>query len=72
MCVCVCVCRCFDGALEEWRQFHCDMNDLSQWLSDTEQVLADGIGPEGELVLDRVRAQQQVRHGHKSQIRSAP
>ncbi|XP_051736087.1 utrophin isoform X2 [Ctenopharyngodon idella] len=50
---------CFDGAVEEWRQFHCDMNDLSQWLSDTEQVLADGIGPDGELVLDRVRAQQQ-------------
>ncbi|XP_026097283.1 dystrophin isoform X2 [Carassius auratus] len=46
--------RCFDGAVEEWRQFHCDMNDLSQWLSDTEQVLADG-----ELDLDRARAQQQ-------------
>uniref|UniRef100_A0A671RQ22 Utrophin n=1 Tax=Sinocyclocheilus anshuiensis TaxID=1608454 RepID=A0A671RQ22_9TELE len=50
---------CFDGAVEEWRQFHCDMNDLSQWLSDTEQVLADGIGPDGELDLDRARAQQQ-------------
>ncbi|XP_059397183.1 utrophin-like isoform X3 [Carassius carassius] len=45
---------CFDGTVEEWRQFHCDMNDLSQWLSDTEQVLADG-----ELDLDRARAQQQ-------------
>uniref|UniRef100_A0A8C2DAB3 Dystrophin n=1 Tax=Cyprinus carpio TaxID=7962 RepID=A0A8C2DAB3_CYPCA len=39
---------CFDGAVEEWRQFHCDMNDLSQWLSDAEKVLADG-----ELHLDR-------------------
>uniref|UniRef100_A0A673MNL9 Utrophin-like n=1 Tax=Sinocyclocheilus rhinocerous TaxID=307959 RepID=A0A673MNL9_9TELE len=59
---------CFDGAVEEWRQFHCDMNDLSQWLSDTEQVLADGIGPDGELDLDRARAQQQVRRrvkGHR-------
>uniref|UniRef100_A0A8C2DQV8 Utrophin n=1 Tax=Cyprinus carpio TaxID=7962 RepID=A0A8C2DQV8_CYPCA len=45
---------CFDGAVEQWRQFHCDMSDLSQWLSDTEQVLADG-----ELDLDRARAQQQ-------------
>lgn len=63
-CVCVCVCRCFDGAVEEWRQFHCDMNDLSQWLSDAEKVLADG-----ELHLDRAHAQQQVRprvKGHRS------
>uniref|UniRef100_A0A8C1QGP9 Dystrophin n=1 Tax=Cyprinus carpio TaxID=7962 RepID=A0A8C1QGP9_CYPCA len=45
---------CFDGAVEEWRQFHCDMNDLSQWLSDAEKVLADG-----ELHLDRAHAQQQ-------------
>ncbi|KTG00343.1 hypothetical protein cypCar_00012899 [Cyprinus carpio] len=52
--MCVCVCRCFDGAVEEWRQFHCDMNDLSQWLSDAEKVLADG-----ELHLDRAHAQQQ-------------
>ncbi|XP_058618771.1 dystrophin-like isoform X6 [Onychostoma macrolepis] len=50
---------CFDRAVEEWRQFHCDMNDLSQWLSDTEQILADSIGSDGELDLDRARAQQQ-------------
>ncbi|XP_067302899.1 utrophin-like isoform X1 [Pseudorasbora parva] len=50
---------CFDGAVEEWRQFHCDMNDLSQWLGDTEQTLADGIRPDGELDLERARAQQQ-------------
>uniref|UniRef100_A0A671MVH8 Utrophin-like n=1 Tax=Sinocyclocheilus anshuiensis TaxID=1608454 RepID=A0A671MVH8_9TELE len=50
---------CFDGAVEEWRQFHCDMNDLSQWLSHTEQVLADGIGSDGELDLDCARTQQQ-------------
>ncbi|XP_051517186.1 dystrophin-like [Myxocyprinus asiaticus] len=50
---------CFDQAVEEWRQFHCDMNDLSQWLSETEQILADGIGPEGELDLERARAHQQ-------------
>ncbi|KAL7859203.1 hypothetical protein SRHO_G00143500 [Serrasalmus rhombeus] len=49
----------FDRAVEEWRQFHCDMNDLSQWLTETEQVLADGSGPDGELDLGRVRAQQE-------------
>ncbi|XP_051515683.1 utrophin-like isoform X5 [Myxocyprinus asiaticus] len=50
---------CFDQAVEEWRQFHCDMNDLSQRLSETEQILADGIGPDGVLDLERARAQQQ-------------
>uniref|UniRef100_A0A8B9HFE9 Utrophin n=1 Tax=Astyanax mexicanus TaxID=7994 RepID=A0A8B9HFE9_ASTMX len=50
----------FDRAVEEWRQFHCDMNDLSQWLTDTEQVLADGTGPDGELDLEQARAQQEV------------
>ncbi|XP_072552167.1 utrophin [Salminus brasiliensis] len=49
----------FDRSVEEWRQFHCDMNDLSQWLSDAEQVLADGTGPDGELDLERARAQQE-------------
>lgn len=39
------------------------MNDLSQWLSDTEHVLADGTGPNGELDVQRARAQQQVRRG---------
>ncbi|KAI2650014.1 Utrophin [Labeo rohita] len=29
---------CFDRAVEEWRQFHCDLNDLSQW--DLEDGLA--------------------------------
>lgn len=42
------VCRSFDRAVEEWRQFHCDMNDLSHWLTETEQVLAHGVGADGE------------------------
>ncbi|KAI7793926.1 putative utrophin [Triplophysa rosa] len=50
---------CFDQAAEQWRHFHCDMNDLSQWLSDTEQVLADGTGPDGELDVHCARARQQ-------------
>ncbi|XP_053338740.1 utrophin-like isoform X2 [Clarias gariepinus] len=47
----------FDRAIEEWRQFHCDMNDLSQWLCDTEKALADETGPEGDP--ERARAQQE-------------
>uniref|UniRef100_A0A4W6CVS0 Utrophin n=1 Tax=Lates calcarifer TaxID=8187 RepID=A0A4W6CVS0_LATCA len=33
----------FDRAIEEWGQFHCDMNDLSQWLTDTEALLTTAI-----------------------------
>ncbi|XP_058266375.1 utrophin isoform X2 [Hemibagrus wyckioides] len=47
----------FDRAVEEWRQFHCEMNDLSQWLCDTEQALDNETGPEGDP--ERVRAQQE-------------
>lgn len=34
------------------------MNDLSQWLCDTEKALADETGPEGDP--ERARAQQEV------------
>ncbi|XP_060750696.1 utrophin-like isoform X3 [Tachysurus vachellii] len=47
----------FDCAVEEWRQFHCDMNDLSRWLCDTEQALDDETGPKGDP--ERVSAQQE-------------
>ncbi|XP_067428603.1 utrophin isoform X3 [Thunnus thynnus] len=49
----------FDRAIEEWRQFHCDMNDLSQWLADTETLLSESIGPEGQLDLDSARQHQE-------------
>ncbi|XP_061667826.1 utrophin isoform X3 [Syngnathoides biaculeatus] len=49
----------FDRALEEWRHFHCDMNDLSQWLTDTERLLSDGVGPEGQLDLELARRHQE-------------
>uniref|UniRef100_A0A3Q3N7I1 Utrophin n=1 Tax=Mastacembelus armatus TaxID=205130 RepID=A0A3Q3N7I1_9TELE len=39
---------CFDRAIEEWRQLHCDMNDLSQWLTDTEALLSESVGPDGQ------------------------
>uniref|UniRef100_A0A8B9J9S4 Utrophin n=1 Tax=Astyanax mexicanus TaxID=7994 RepID=A0A8B9J9S4_ASTMX len=56
----------FDRAVEEWRQFHCDMNDLSQWLTDTEQVLADGTGPDGELDLEQARELEEGLANHQS------
>ena len=56
-------CRGFDRAVEEWRQFHCDLNDLSQWLRDTEGLMAEGTGPDGQLDLDTAALHQQVGRG---------
>ncbi|KAM6954362.1 utrophin [Aplochiton taeniatus] len=49
----------FDRAVEEWRQFHCDLNDLSQWLTHTETLLAEGTGQDGQLDLDAARTHQE-------------
>ncbi|KAK1803494.1 hypothetical protein P4O66_020924 [Electrophorus voltai] len=50
----------FDRAMEEWQHFHCDLSDLSQWLSEAERALADPSGrPDGQLDLERARAQQE-------------
>ncbi|XP_041106254.1 dystrophin-like isoform X4 [Polyodon spathula] len=50
---------CFDKSVEEWRQFHCHLNDITQWVTEAEQLLADGIGPDGVLDLDKAKMQQQ-------------
>uniref|UniRef100_UPI0037E8DCF8 utrophin isoform X4 n=1 Tax=Semicossyphus pulcher TaxID=241346 RepID=UPI0037E8DCF8 len=49
----------FDRAIEEWRQFHCDMNDMSQWLTDTEMLLLESVGPDGQLDLHSARQHQE-------------
>ncbi|CAJ1078469.1 dystrophin isoform X1 [Xyrichtys novacula] len=49
----------FDRAVEEWRQLHCDMNDLSQWLNDTEALLSESIGPDGQLDQSSARQHQE-------------
>lgn len=46
--------------MEEWRQLHCDMNDLGQWLSDTERLLSESVGPDGRLELESARQRQEV------------
>ncbi|XP_035276172.1 LOW QUALITY PROTEIN: dystrophin [Anguilla anguilla] len=50
---------CFDKAVEEWRHFHCDLNDLGQWVSEAEQVLADGKGPDGAVDPETAKAHQE-------------
>ncbi|KAM6992528.1 utrophin isoform 4-T4 [Tautogolabrus adspersus] len=49
----------YDRAVEEWRQFHCDTNDMSQWLTDTETLLSESVGPDGQLDLDSARQHQE-------------
>nr|XP_040137999.1 utrophin [Ictidomys tridecemlineatus] len=49
----------FDRAVEEWRQFHCDLNDLTQWITEAEELLGDTCAPDGSLDLDNARMHQQ-------------
>ncbi|XP_047414853.1 utrophin isoform X2 [Sciurus carolinensis] len=49
----------FDRTVEEWRQFHCDLNDLTQWITEAEELLGDTCAPDGSLDLDKARVHQQ-------------
>ncbi|XP_074541744.1 utrophin [Halichoeres trimaculatus] len=57
-------------ASEEWSQFQGELNDLSRWLSDTEALLSESVGPDGELDLFSARQHQEeleeglARHKH--------
>ncbi|XP_075452708.1 utrophin isoform X3 [Ascaphus truei] len=48
----------FDRALEEWRQFHSEMNDLTQWTTEAERLLADAHTPGGTLNVEKVQVHQ--------------
>ncbi|XP_078412683.1 utrophin isoform X4 [Cetorhinus maximus] len=50
---------CFDKAVEEWRRFHCDLNDLNQWVMEAEQLLPGARGQNGSLDLEKARIHQQ-------------
>uniref|UniRef100_A0A8C3HXJ6 Utrophin n=1 Tax=Chrysemys picta bellii TaxID=8478 RepID=A0A8C3HXJ6_CHRPI len=51
--------NCFDRAVEDWRQFHCDLNDLTQWITEAEGLLADAHTPDGSLDLETAGMHQQ-------------
>lgn len=36
------------------------MNDLGQWLTDTERLLSESVGPDGQLELESARQCQEV------------
>ncbi|XP_052025807.1 utrophin isoform X2 [Apodemus sylvaticus] len=48
----------FSRAVEDWRQFHRDLDDLTQWLSEAEDLLVDTCAPDGSLDLEKARAHQ--------------
>ncbi|XP_072121478.1 utrophin-like isoform X3 [Mobula birostris] len=50
---------CFDKAVEEWRQFHCDLNDLNQWVVEAEKLLPHARSQNGNLDLEKVKQNQQ-------------
>nr|XP_045014209.1 utrophin isoform X3 [Jaculus jaculus]XP_045014210.1 utrophin isoform X3 [Jaculus jaculus] len=45
----------FDQAVEDWRQFHCDLNELTQWITEAEEALADMCASDGSAHLERAR-----------------
>uniref|UniRef100_A0A8C6NK65 Utrophin n=1 Tax=Nothobranchius furzeri TaxID=105023 RepID=A0A8C6NK65_NOTFU len=49
----------FDRATEEWGRFHCALRDISQWLTETETLLSESVGPDGDLDLDSARQSQE-------------
>ncbi|KAG2468093.1 UTRO protein, partial [Polypterus senegalus] len=49
----------FDKSVEEWRQFHCDLNDLTQWVTEAEQMLANGYTKDGLLDIKQAKLNQQ-------------
>ncbi|XP_069787742.1 utrophin-like isoform X2 [Narcine bancroftii] len=50
---------CFDKAVGEWRQFHCDLNDLNQWVTEAEKLLPQARSQNGNLDLEKVQNHQQ-------------
>uniref|UniRef100_A0A670Z167 Utrophin n=1 Tax=Pseudonaja textilis TaxID=8673 RepID=A0A670Z167_PSETE len=56
----------FDKSIEEWRQFHCDLNDLSQWLTEAEGLLAEAHAPDGDCMYIYIHFQQELEEGISS------
>uniref|UniRef100_A0A4W3HNV5 Utrophin n=1 Tax=Callorhinchus milii TaxID=7868 RepID=A0A4W3HNV5_CALMI len=53
---------CFDKTIEEWRHFHCDLNDLNQWVTEAEQLLADARGRNDALDLEKELEEGLISH----------
>ncbi|XP_078007875.1 uncharacterized protein LOC144456532 [Phascolarctos cinereus] len=49
--------------MEEWRHFHCDLNDFNHWLAEAEQLPPDVHTADGGLNLEKARIHQQEPEG---------
>ncbi|KAM9005037.1 utrophin isoform X2 [Sarcophilus harrisii] len=50
---------CLDRAVEEWRHFHYDLNDLTQWVTEAELLLDEARTADGGLDIEKARIHQQ-------------
>ncbi|XP_053316532.1 utrophin isoform X2 [Spea bombifrons] len=48
----------FDRSLKEWHQFQRDLNDLTQWITNTEKLLAEAHTPGGTLDFEKAQIHQ--------------
>ncbi|XP_048210190.1 utrophin isoform X4 [Perognathus longimembris pacificus] len=48
----------FDRAIDEWKRFHRDMADLTVWIREAEELLAETYAPDGSLDVEKARAHQ--------------
>lgn len=46
--------------MEEWIQFHCALNEITEWTIEAEELLADALAPDGGLDLEKAKVHQQV------------
>ena len=46
--------------MEQWRKFHCDMKDLSSWLTEAETKLHETRNANGDLIVSVARTVQKV------------
>ncbi|XP_069866825.1 utrophin isoform X2 [Dipodomys merriami] len=49
----------FDRAIDDWKQFHCHISDLTVWIREAEELLAETYAPDGSLDLEKARVHQQ-------------
>ena len=60
--------RRFELCLEQWRQFHCDMRDLGQWLNQAEKIIQDCHNSAGRLDVNKARARQLVGEAQNGRV----
>ena len=50
----------WEKSVTVWRQYHCDLKDLTSWLTQAEKSLADSKTASGDLDVDKAKVVQKV------------